>query len=257
MASAVRRCYVEAHKGTAAPPATRPGPRTSSLHFWGSTGSIKGGGIMVRQLTSPAFCRQSQSNQRDNKDSLNGPQQSVNMGDRNPIMNKIVEWGNANGEKIEQAYSFNGGWEGWVQVELAIAFKRAFEGPGSTVTVTREDLVYQGNNQRSDILFTTRRGAERFTNMLELKCETSRAGGAAAFAAAVQADCAKVNNGLINNQFTPCKAWVIAFSVTRNLTNLTVGVDQNNQPRHLRAYPDTIRAGGRTITLYYGWRDFA
>ena len=176
------------------------------------------------------------------------------MADRNPIVNKIVEWGNANGDKIDQAYGFVGGWEGWVQVELAIAFKRAFEGPGSTVTVSREDPVYQGNNQRSDILFTTRNGTNRFTNMLELKCETSRAGGAAAFATAVGADCTKVNTGLINNQITPCKAWVIAFSVTRNLTNLTVG-EPGNQ-RNLRAYPDTIRAGARTITLYVGYRDF-
>ncbi|KAK1221992.1 hypothetical protein PQX77_015171, partial [Marasmius sp. AFHP31] len=161
----------------------------------------------------------------------------------NGIMNKIVEWGNANGAKIEQAYSFNGGWEGWVQVELAIVFKQAFQHdfPGATITVTREDAVY-GTNQRSDILISTRRPGNNFTNMLELKCETSRAGGDAAFAAAVAADCTKVNNAAIANQFLPCKAWVIAFSATRNLTNLAVG------GANLRAYPSTIRAGARTIT---------
>ncbi|KAG7086880.1 hypothetical protein E1B28_002800 [Marasmius oreades] len=173
------------------------------------------------------------------------------MGDtRNGIMNEIVRWGNANGDKISEAYGFIGGWEGWVQVELAIAFKKAFPG----ITISREDAVYQGNNQRSDILFTTR-NPTLFTNMLELKCETSRAGGAAAFAAAAQADCTKVNNGLINQRLIPCKAWVIAFSVTRNLTNLTVG--EPGHQRNLRAYPDTIRAGNHTITLYWGWKDFA
>ncbi|KAL0067753.1 hypothetical protein AAF712_005193 [Marasmius tenuissimus] len=169
----------------------------------------------------------------------------------NGIMNKIVEWGNANGNKIEQAYSFNGGWEGWVQVELAMVMKQTFESEnrGATITVTREDPVY-GTAQRSDLLITTRRPGNNFTNMFELKCEASRAGGAAAFAAAVGADCTKVNNAAIANQYLPCKAWVVAFSATRDLTNLAVG------GANLKAYPKKITAGAMTITLYWGSKDF-
>ncbi|KAL0575494.1 hypothetical protein V5O48_006479 [Marasmius crinis-equi] len=167
------------------------------------------------------------------------------------IINKIVDWGNANGDKLEAAYGLHGGWEGWVQVELAIAFKRAFESenPGSTITVTREDSVYGGTNQRSDILITTRGGGRDFTNMLELKCESIA--GAAGFSGQVKGDCDKVDKGLINNQFKPCKAWIIAFSVTKDLSNLKV--DNKN----LVAYPKQIRAGRLTITLWWGAKDFA
>ncbi|KAE9396587.1 hypothetical protein BT96DRAFT_922050 [Gymnopus androsaceus JB14] len=159
--------------------------------------------------------------------------------DQNAILNKIVEWGNANGPKLEAAYGFHGGWEGWVQVELAIAFKQAFEHdfPGSTITVTREDTVYRGTNQRSDSLISTKGAGRDFTNMLELKCES--VAGAAGFSGQVAGDL-----------YLPCKAWVIAFSVTKNLSNLSVG------GKNLAAYSKQIHAGRTTITTLVGSKDF-
>lgn len=170
--------------------------------------------------------------------------------DQNAILNKIVEWGNANGPKLEAAYGFHGGWEGWVQVELAIAFKQAFEHdfPGSTITVTREDTVYRGTNQRSDSLISTKGAGRDFTNMLELKCES--VAGAAGFSGQVAGDCTKIDNGLVDNRYLPCKAWVIAFSVTKNLSNLSVG------GKNLAAYSKHIQAGRTTITIWWGAKDF-
>ncbi|KAL0067751.1 hypothetical protein AAF712_005191 [Marasmius tenuissimus] len=168
------------------------------------------------------------------------------------MIHDIVEWGNKNGAKIAEAYSFNGGWEGWVQVELAMAMKKAFshDFPGYGITVTREDVVYD-NKQRSDLLISTSKAGQHFTNMLELKCETSRVGGASAFRTAVAADCDKVNKGQITAmKYLPCKAWVIAFSVTKDLKDLKVeGVN-------LQAYPKRIDAKPITITLYYGVKYF-
>ncbi|THU80419.1 hypothetical protein K435DRAFT_874395 [Dendrothele bispora CBS 962.96] len=170
--------------------------------------------------------------------------------DQNPIMNAIVDWGNTNGAKLEGAYQLKGGWEGWTQVELALVLKRLFESsnPGSTVEVTREDPVYGGGTQRSDLLITTRKGAQHFTNMIELKCEGIA--NAPAFTGQVNGDCNKVNNGAINAAYLPCKAWVIAFSVTKNLGALQVG------GKNLAQYSKKVQAGGTQMTLYWGTKDF-
>ncbi|KAK7459554.1 hypothetical protein VKT23_009537 [Stygiomarasmius scandens] len=169
--------------------------------------------------------------------------------DQNGIMNAIVDWGNANGPKLEGAYKLKGGWEGWTQVELALVLKKMFEqsNAGAAIEVTREDPVYSGGNQRSDLLITTRNGAQHFTNMFELKCEGIA--NAANFVGQVRDDCTKVDSGVINAAYRPCKAWVVAFSVTKNLGNLQVG------GRNLAAYSKTIQAGGTRITLYWGTRD--
>ncbi|THV02295.1 hypothetical protein K435DRAFT_792650 [Dendrothele bispora CBS 962.96] len=170
--------------------------------------------------------------------------------DQSGIMNTIAKWGNDNGAKLEGAYRLKGGWEGWAQVELALVLKQMFEtnNPGSTIEVTREDPVYSGGTQRSDILITTRKGAQHFTNMIELKCESIA--NAANFTRQVSEDCAKVNNGAIIATYRPCKAWVVAFSVTKNLGNLQVGGG------NLGAYSKTIQAGGTLMTLWWGTKDF-
>ncbi|KAJ3738352.1 hypothetical protein DFH05DRAFT_1560828 [Lentinula detonsa] len=142
--------------------------------------------------------------------------------DKSPVLERIVEWAEANGEKIQDAYNQKGGWEGWTQVELAFYLKRAFESERyGVVTVTREDNVYQGNNQRFDLLITTRKGAEHFTNMLELKCESIA--NTNNFKAQAKADCTK--------------AWVIALSVTKDLGDVQVG------SLKLAAYSKRIQAG--------------
>ena len=176
------------------------------------------------------------------------------MSVRNPIITEIVRWGNANANKIDQAYDFKGGWEGWVQVELAIHL-RGFFG-GQYVAISREDLVY-GNKQRSDILFQTdipmdvknKVPAQKFSNMIELKCESKA--GAAAFPGQVKEDCEKVTQANIVAAVLPCKAWVVAFSVTKVLTNLSVG------GTNLQLYPDAIQLpSGRTVSIYWGAKSF-
>ncbi|KIK66770.1 hypothetical protein GYMLUDRAFT_912488 [Collybiopsis luxurians FD-317 M1] len=167
------------------------------------------------------------------------------------LLNRVVEWANANAGKLEEAYQLKGGWEGWTQVELALDFKRAYgkQYGHDSVTVTREDKVYNGTNERSDLLLTTRTGGKLFTNMIELKCESIA--NSAGFPGEVTIDCTKIDTGGIKAQYRPCTAWVVAFSVSKNLSHLQVG------GKPLTAYK-TINAPGRTqITIWTGRRDFA
>ncbi|KIK66793.1 hypothetical protein GYMLUDRAFT_82161 [Collybiopsis luxurians FD-317 M1] len=173
------------------------------------------------------------------------------------LLNKIVEWATANGAKLEEAYKLKGGWEGWTQVELALTLKRAYElqfGRDS-VTVTREDNVYNNApNQRSDLLLTTRNGGQIFTNMIELKCESIA--NAANFVREVSGDCTKVNSGVINAIHRPCKAWVVAFSVSNNMANNQAGANPLRVDGTPLAVYRTIQAGGTPITMWWGSKNF-
>ncbi|KIK55835.1 hypothetical protein GYMLUDRAFT_87501 [Collybiopsis luxurians FD-317 M1] len=165
------------------------------------------------------------------------------------LLNTIADWANANASKLGEAYQLKGGWEGWTQVELALYLKRAYgqQFPGSVVTVTREDKVYNGTNERSDLLLTTRTGGRLFTNMIELKCESIA--NSAAFPGEVAADCTKIDTGGIKAQYRPCTAWVVAFSISRDVGHLQVG------GKALVRYR-TIQAGGTQITMWTGRKDF-
>ena len=108
------------------------------------------------------------------------------------MFEQIIKWANSEdiAPKIEEAYEQRGGWEGWVQVELAIYLKRVFERemyPGSTVKVTREDYIYGESSDRSDLLLKTTRFGSTFYNALELKCESKL--GAKSFRTKVKQDC--------------------------------------------------------------------
>ncbi|KAJ3992277.1 hypothetical protein F5050DRAFT_960625 [Lentinula boryana] len=166
--------------------------------------------------------------------------------DKNPMMESIVEWANLNGTRLEKAYNQKGGWEGWAQVELASYLEQVFGGEG-VATVTREDNVYNGNDQRSDLLITTQKpNGTSFTNMFELKCESSANSGN--FRTKVRADCTKIANGVWNANYAPCEAWIIAIGVTKTVGDFMVG------GKNLAPYYKKIQAGGTQMTLWWGSR---
>ncbi|KAF9062586.1 hypothetical protein BDP27DRAFT_1427721 [Rhodocollybia butyracea] len=70
-------------------------------------------------------------------------------------------------EKIGRAWKLKGGWEGWAQVELAIFLEDTL---GKDFGVTREDLVYEGTKQQSDIKVLQKSTNE--LTILELKCKS-------------------------------------------------------------------------------------
>ncbi|KAJ3745982.1 hypothetical protein DFH05DRAFT_901333 [Lentinula detonsa] len=161
----------------------------------------------------------------------------------NPVMEKIVDWGNnyVNAQKIAAAYNQKGGWEGWVQVELAIVLQQHFGGDGQA-TVLREQYVYNGTQQRCDILIDTKKyNGEHFTNMFELKCESS--GNAGNFRTEVEKDCTKIGGGVW--KCSPCTWWIVGFGVTQDIGDLKVkGVN-------LKKYHRDIQVGEGRVTLWW------
>ncbi|KAK1224580.1 hypothetical protein PQX77_012518 [Marasmius sp. AFHP31] len=172
---------------------------------------------------------------------------------KNPMFEQIIRFMNEEDTawKIEQAYEQRGGWEGWLQVELAIYLKKVFEHdlfPGCTVNVTREDYIYGESSMRSDILLKTTVNGRTFYNALELKCETYL--GGSSFRRKVKDDCEKIDDANLGGQYRPCTAWVVAFSVTKDLSSLTVG------ERNLEVYPGKIKVGDLPLKMYWGRKDF-
>ncbi|KAJ4490752.1 hypothetical protein J3R30DRAFT_131739 [Lentinula aciculospora] len=173
---------------------------------------------------------------------------TMSVVEKNSVMEKILEWANdvVNAEKIEKAYNQKGGWEGWVQVELAMYLQKVLGGQG-IATILREQNVYNGNSQKCDFLIKTQKeNGEYFTNMFELKCESS--GNAGKFRTEVRDDCTKIANGVWNTEFNPCEAWIVAFSVTKNVADFMVG------GRNLRRYYKTIQAGQIQMSVWWGSR---
>ncbi|KAG7087365.1 hypothetical protein E1B28_013338 [Marasmius oreades] len=179
------------------------------------------------------------------------------MNTTNPILGAIIDWGKNHHikDRIRQAYQQRGGWEGWVQLELAIYLEDFFlnnKYPDCEIKVTREEYTYGETQKRSDILFMTTKSAYHiFYNAIELKCEAKNT-GAAGFKLEVKKDCEKVDNAKPKGSFAPCTTWVVAFSTTpdANLSDLKVG------QRKLEKYKDTIPiVQDLEITLWWGTRD--
>jgi hypothetical protein len=132
----------------------------------------------------------------------------------NAIADGIESWAKSNGAKIVQAYNMKGGWEGWAQVELAIALSRNHGwnyGSFQQNVISREDHVYDGTKQESDIMLSNKLG----TNIIELKCESSY--DSKNFAANVLTDLKKVANGEIASKYLPATVWVVGISVSQEV----------------------------------------
>ncbi|KAJ3730494.1 hypothetical protein EV361DRAFT_550522 [Lentinula raphanica] len=164
-----------------------------------------------------------------------------NLPEKNPILEAIADWGDANHDKIYAAYAQKGGWEGWVQVELAIHLGKHFGGQGQSLT-SREQYVYNGTNQKCDLLIETAKyNGEHFVNMFELKCESS--GNANKFRTDVQGDCTKIGNGVW--KYSPCTWWIIGFGVDKAVGDLVV------KHQNLQAYHRQIKVGNGAVTLWW------
>ena len=78
---------------------------------------------------------------------------------------EIFKWAQGKQDQINRAFRMKGGWEGWLQVELALWL----EGKPETASVVREQHVYSSSSQAVDLLVTSKSGTR---HMIELKCES-------------------------------------------------------------------------------------
>lgn len=105
--------------------------------------------------------------------------------------------------RMNAAYRQKGGWEGWAQVEIAIALTAI-----ANSTVEREQAIYKNNPAaRADVVLTI---SNIHLEVLELKCHGIYR-GTPAFVKAVQDDIDKVQNGTYN--VTDVRAWAMVFVI--------------------------------------------
>jgi len=109
----------------------------------------------------------------------------------------IQQWARVNCGRIVDAYEQKGGWEGWAQVELALAFQSYYGG----LRVSREVNIFT-SRKRADFVLCYR---GETTQLFEIKCASSGQDAFSSttppFAKALQADIAKVMTNSIRSEY--------------------------------------------------------
>ena len=80
-------------------------------------------------------------------------------------VSRIFQWAQSKRGEIERAFRMKGGWEAWLQVELALWL----EEQADTASIVREQHVYSDSSLAVDLLVKTTSGTR---SMFELKCES-------------------------------------------------------------------------------------
>lgn len=146
--------------------------------------------------------------------------------DRSPneeeVLSLIGNWAQANYKAIQQVYLQRGGWEGWMQVNIAMLLNEFYP----NVIMQREEHVYTGSNMRADLTFKI---AGEPTQVVELKVESlwqDASAGVSGFLAAYKKDIDKISNNQLVASLRPAKMYVIGltckdqvFQYMRNLDN--------------------------------------
>lgn len=155
---------------------------------------------------------------------------------------KIFTWAQGKRAEIERAFNMKGGWEGWLQVELALCLEGnpSLLGFSSVETVEREQHVYNNDRDAVDLLVGTshavpNRPTTRTRHMIELKCESvnqdcrlnssnqvvvrnayrglnSTGQLIPAFAKRMEVEAGRMNS--VTAHYRPCQYTVIGISVT-------------------------------------------
>jgi hypothetical protein len=120
----------------------------------------------------------------------------------------IQDWAVVNCDLIIRAYEQKGGWEGWAQVGMALAFQSTYR----DLRVSREVNIFT-SKKRADFVLSYHGEA---TQLFEIKCASSGqdrfSPTAPAFAKALQADIAKVMTNNIRGGYGTTVVTIVGIS---------------------------------------------
>lgn len=124
----------------------------------------------------------------------------------------VINWGNQDWvkEKIDRAWGQKGGWEGWAQVELAMAFQDSFH---DKYWVYREQNVYNNKLEADIVLQPKNQGVP--VEIIELKVQGFNL-SEDAFVTAVKKDLNKIINAK-GDVTGPALIWAMAITVTDHM----------------------------------------
>jgi hypothetical protein len=130
------------------------------------------------------------------------------MPNQEDVLAMIDAWAEYRYSEISKIYLQKGGWEGWAQVELALAFSLRYE----KINVFREETVYSGSNRRADLTLML---AGHQTQVVELKVESlwqDQSLGVSGFVNAVKEDISKITINSLKPAFRPALVYAVGIS---------------------------------------------
>lgn len=134
------------------------------------------------------------------------------------ILKEVEHWTTHAMYQIDSAWKQKGGWEGWAQVEIALAFTEKDSDVGEHYEVTREGYPY-GGLHRADIILTPK-DAQYRTEVIELKCQSENR-TEYGFTYVVEEDV----NWIISkykSAKTPTRFWALAITMTKSMRDEVV-----------------------------------
>jgi len=161
------------------------------------------------------------------------------------MIDMIGTWAELRKEDIHKIYEQKGGWEGWMQVELALYLASNYP----HINVRREENVYSNNPKlRADILFKKRMGWE----IVELKCESlfQDLEGFTRFASTFKNDLIKVHDAQLKPEYRTISAriWCVGITCDPRVSDATRGF-------HWEPYNVQEKELSSNLHIWFGWRD--
>lgn len=193
---------------------------------------------------SLARCQRTERHRGKDHQALSPPVRAANV----PYY--VGSWLQRNLHRINLAFDQQGGWEGWLQVELATEFGRLY--PSDTIT---REVAYEMNPdeqhpKKTDFVLVPPVGTQELPVWFELK--TERASDPNGFCRSFLDDVDKVLSHKIDDGLLPCDLFVMGVTVTRRTADLARGIPWNAARGPRPQYNWLWRDGGsREIGLLY------
>lgn len=159
--------------------------------------------------------------------------QNVTTNAKANIMELILDFAVDRLPKMKSAWGQYGGWEGWLQVELADYLRDELYGPGKDYHLPRRELtgVYTDTTLRTDIWINSKdtQNPDLPNLNIELKCE-SWGRDLGEFTTAVLNDVGKARGGF-QPFYTPVRSWVVVITLDQAMReHLMQNLADNDSP---------------------------
>lgn len=163
------------------------------------------------------------------------------------VVSIIGAWSAYHYYKIREIYWQKGGWEGWAQVELALAFTQLYP----KTNTLREQTVYVGSNKRADLTLML---ANELTQVIELKVESlwqdQSAGGVTNFVTALKADIKKIDINNLDPQYRPALVYAIGLTCRDEVNEYALDMDHWNPYQNAIHFNELVPSTGDIPALY-------
>lgn len=134
------------------------------------------------------------------------------------MTNSLRNWLDLKHAEVRQALTQDGGWERWLQVEMALFLTTQLDTLGHDATIKREQRVYQDARSLVDLCYMPHYHNQAVGSYVEFKTESLNA-QPGPFFFATTIDLYKVFHGRLKNKYLPGRLWAVVMYYTTTLDN--------------------------------------